>query len=194
MAISKELQIGKAGEYLVCSDLIIRGFIAYPSEQGLPYDVVLDNGNKLIKVQVKTTMTPRTIPQRASDRGAYIYNIKRNGRMNTSTYNECDVDIFALVALDTKQIGYVNKEQMVSTVILRDDRERGNYYDEKGYNDYMKSRSLYNNGMSRKDISNALSINYSSVCRYVSKGYTPIMSNAKYFSDIIVCDNWFKEL
>ena len=37
-----DLQIGKAGEYLVCADLILRGFVAYPSEQGLPYDIVLD--------------------------------------------------------------------------------------------------------------------------------------------------------
>ena len=35
---SKQLQIGKAGEYLVCADLIMKGFIAFPSEQGLPYD------------------------------------------------------------------------------------------------------------------------------------------------------------
>ena len=50
----KQLQIGKAGEYLVCADLIMKGFIAFPSEQGLPYDVLVDNGEKLLKVQVKT--------------------------------------------------------------------------------------------------------------------------------------------
>jgi len=48
MRDSKELQIGKAGEYLVCADLILKGFIAYPSEQGLPYDVFLDIDGKLI--------------------------------------------------------------------------------------------------------------------------------------------------
>ena len=35
---SKQLQIGKAGEYLVCADLIMKGFIAFPSEQGLSFD------------------------------------------------------------------------------------------------------------------------------------------------------------
>ena len=55
MRSSRQLQIGKAGEYLVCADLIMKGFIAFPSEQGLPYDVLLDNGKKLLKVQVKTT-------------------------------------------------------------------------------------------------------------------------------------------
>jgi hypothetical protein len=27
----EDMQIGKAGEYLVCADLIMRGYIAYPS-------------------------------------------------------------------------------------------------------------------------------------------------------------------
>jgi hypothetical protein len=49
---SKQLQIGKAGEYLVCADLILKGFVSFPSEQGLPYDVLLDTGEKLLKIQV----------------------------------------------------------------------------------------------------------------------------------------------
>ena len=28
-----DLQIGKAGEYIVCADLILKGFVAFPSEQ-----------------------------------------------------------------------------------------------------------------------------------------------------------------
>jgi len=35
-----DMQVGKAGEYLVCADLISKGYVAYLSEQGLPYDVV----------------------------------------------------------------------------------------------------------------------------------------------------------
>lgn len=59
-----DMQAGKAGEYLVCADLILKGFVAYPSEQGLPYDVVLDCGGKLLKVQVKATRTHKQTPQR----------------------------------------------------------------------------------------------------------------------------------
>ena len=46
LRLSDDLQVGKAGEYLVCFDLIMKGFVAYPSEQGLPYDLVLDTGKK----------------------------------------------------------------------------------------------------------------------------------------------------
>lgn len=40
--ISRELQIGKAGEHLVCCDLLTHGFNAFLSDQGLPFDVVTD--------------------------------------------------------------------------------------------------------------------------------------------------------
>src|SRR5690554_7519452 len=74
---SKQLQIGKAGEYLVCADLIMKGFIAFPSEQGLPYDILLDTGEKLLKVQVKTTEKARSVQQRKNPIPAYIFSIKR---------------------------------------------------------------------------------------------------------------------
>ena len=64
MRRSNELQIGKAGEYIVCADLIMKGLIAFPSEQGLPYDVVIDTGKKILRCQVKTTERARVIPQR----------------------------------------------------------------------------------------------------------------------------------
>ena len=56
---SKQLQIGKAGEYLVCADLIMKGFIAFPSEQGLPYDGIeidkeyFDNSIKRIIIETR---------------------------------------------------------------------------------------------------------------------------------------------
>ena len=112
MIDSKEMQIGKAGEYLVCADLILKGFVAYPSEQGLPYDVVLDIEGKLYKVQVKTTTTYRTIPQRKDDMKSYIFSIKRKGKYGKKRYGKDEIDIFALVCLDTKQIGYLRNADM----------------------------------------------------------------------------------
>ena len=49
MKVITDLQIGKAGEYLVCADLILNGYVAFLSEQGLPFDIVLDYNNKLYK-------------------------------------------------------------------------------------------------------------------------------------------------
>lgn len=54
--ISNELQMGKAGEHLVCADLILQGYNAFMADQGLPYDVVVDTDGKIHKVQVKSTL------------------------------------------------------------------------------------------------------------------------------------------
>ena len=51
---SNALEIGKAAEHLVCADLIIQGYRAYLSDQGLPYDAVVDVSGHLIRVQIKS--------------------------------------------------------------------------------------------------------------------------------------------
>ena len=125
-----DMQIGKAGEYLVCADLIARGYIAYLSEQGLPYDVVLDADGKLLKVQVKTTRTHKQTPQRVSNINTYAFNVKRRGKNNKSEHTECSCDLFALVALDEKQIGYMKNKDVKQTMFFRVESMRGTYRDE----------------------------------------------------------------
>jgi hypothetical protein len=44
---SRELEMGKAAEHLVCADLLMKGYNAFLSAQGLPYDVVIDQGRGL---------------------------------------------------------------------------------------------------------------------------------------------------
>lgn len=57
MAISRELEIGKAGEHFVCCDLIKNGMNAFLSDAGLIYDVLVDYNEKIYKIQVKSTET-----------------------------------------------------------------------------------------------------------------------------------------
>lgn len=125
-----ELQIGKAGEYLVCADLILKGFVAYPSEQGLPYDVVMDFGGRLIKIQVKTTKGLRNVLQRKTPSSAYIFNIKRHGKNNKCRHTSTTCHLFALVALDTKEIGYVINKEAKDTMYFRPAVLKGSYRDE----------------------------------------------------------------
>ena len=113
-----DLQVGKAGEYLVCADLILKGYVAFPSEQGLPYDVVFSAGNKLYKVQVKTTRKPTPVPQRKKRTDKYIINIRRCGKGGRKFYEKDDVDIFAIVAIDTKTIGYIKTEDAKQTMFF----------------------------------------------------------------------------
>ena len=125
-----DLQAGKAGEYLVCADLIINGFIAYPSEQGLPYDVVMDFNGTLLKVQVKTTRGLRNLTQRKNPIKAYQFNIKRCGKGNKKLINNKTCHFFALVALDTKEIGYMINKDVKQTMNFRPQNLKGTFKDE----------------------------------------------------------------
>lgn len=102
-----DIQAGKAGEYLVCADLILKGYVAYPSEQGLHYDLVFDYEGKLFRIQVKTTRKPLPTPQRKIRTEKYLFHIRRCGKKGRQHYSNKDIDIIAIVALDTKTIGYI---------------------------------------------------------------------------------------
>ena len=191
---SKQLQIGKAGEYLVCADLIMKGFIAFPSEQGLPYDILLDTGEKLLKVQVKTTEKARSVQQRKNPIPAYIFSIKRAGSNGKTRYEEKEIDLFALVCLDTMQIGYLTNKEMPTTINIRVDAFRGSYYDEKGIQDFEKVKELNKTIKNQSEISRITGIAVATVNRYLKDDGEPFESKAKYFSDFIRNKEWFYEI
>lgn len=134
------IQLGKAGEYLVCADLILQGYVAYLSEQGLHYDVVLDVDGRLLRIQVKSTRCPTgTIYPKVSQSKyspSYVFDIRygRNGRRKEYTNV---VDIFAFVIMDKRLIGYLPVEDVPKgTMRFRDktinyrDHKRGRYIED----------------------------------------------------------------
>jgi len=189
---SNELQIGKAGEYLACAELCMMGLIAFPSEQGLPYDILIDTGSRLLRCQVKTTSKPRVIPQRNKESYAYIFNVKRKGKGNIKRYTYDEVDLFALVSLDTKSVGFIKNQEMPDTINIRVDSMKGSYYDEKGFSDYKKVKELNKTIKNQTEISKMLSIHVATVNRMLSDGYKPFKSSALYFSEIIRDKEWFE--
>ena len=102
------LDLGKAAEHLVCADLILCGYRAFLSDQGLPYDVVIDEGGRLIRVQVKSTGGPRNMnSQGRSERIGYSFSVRRRGKDGKGEgLSEAHCDIVALVALDISKISY----------------------------------------------------------------------------------------
>jgi len=125
MKQTNDLQIGIAGEHLVCADLIKKGYKAYLSDQGLSYDVIADIDGKLYKVQVKTTSKYRAIPQRKKYTPAYLFWIRRCGKGGKKTYTEGDFDFMALVALDKGIIGYLKPDLVRGTMHLNEKKLRG---------------------------------------------------------------------
>lgn len=120
---SKQLDIGRAGEYIVMADLLMRGRKCFLTDQGINYDVVIDIPGALIKLQVKTTLCPRHMNDEYRT-PTYLFHVKRAGKGGERNYSVGEFDGFALVALDTKQIAYLPFRKSISkTVILRDRRK-----------------------------------------------------------------------
>ena len=101
--VSSELQQGKAAEHLVCADIILQGFSAFLADQGLPYDVIVDVGGLLKRVQVKSSIGPRVVQSRE---GVYQFSLRRSKAGNRPMH-VTEADLFAFVALDTRQIAYL---------------------------------------------------------------------------------------
>ena len=117
---SGDLEIGKAAEHLVCYDLLLKGYNAFLSDQGLPYDIIVDLGSRILRVQVKGTRRPKNpMPgHRLSD--GYFFHIRRTGRRGTRIYGDNEFDMYALVALDIHAIAYFAKDDLIlQTVSLR---------------------------------------------------------------------------
>jgi hypothetical protein len=111
--LSRELQIGKAAEHLACADVMIQGFNAFLSDQGLPYDMLVDIDGTLLRVQVKGTLGPYTLP-RGDGRGrdAYRFGLRR-GIGSKGRISPRSIDVFAFVALDTRRVAYVRTSELL---------------------------------------------------------------------------------
>ena len=170
----------------------MKGFVAFPSEQGLPYDVLLDVGDRLFRVQVKTTTGPRVVPQRVSESTAYIFNVKRAGKNNTKRHENNDLDIFALVCLDTRKVGYLLNGDMPDTLNIRVDALRGTHYDEKGIKDHATVMALSH--LTGTEISKQTGIPRDMIYRMRKPSYKPHETGARYFSDFERGPDWFAAL
>lgn len=117
---SLDMEAGKAAEHLVCADLLLQGYNAFLSDQGLPYDVVVDLGPRILRVQVKGTRKPKNPMPMTRISDGYFFHIRRAGKGGKRIYGINEFDIYALVALDIHAIAYFAKEQLnLQTVVLR---------------------------------------------------------------------------
>lgn len=171
--------IGRAGEYLVCADLLYHGYRVYfVPEYGLPYDVVMqDEDGRLYKIQVKATC----LKERAG-KNVYRFNLKCN--------NIDDVDIFAFVGLDEKVVGYFTKDYISGLgykheIVFKSRVHEGEYKDEITYKKYMKLKrdiiKMRNAGYTHDEISEALGISRSTV--YKIKNYVDMERERTYLDE-----------
>ena len=136
--ISKELNIGRAGQFLTVADLLMRNVQAYLTDEGVNYDVVADVDGRLIRLQVKTTQKMRVLRQSANP--IYFFNIRRAGKNGKREYEIGEFDGFALVALDIREVFYLIFDGSVgsASICIRDKNVK--YY---GRHNSAKKSGLY---------------------------------------------------
>jgi hypothetical protein len=115
-----DLELGKAAEHLVVADLILSGYRAYLTEQGLPYDAVLDDNGRLYRIQVKASRDPKKMPQHGAVGTGYLYHVRRAGKGGSRLYGDDEFDILALVGMDIRVVAYLPFERRVlQSIYLR---------------------------------------------------------------------------
>lgn len=186
-----KFKLGKAGEFLVGSHLLLKGFNVSQAGETLPYDLLLDTGEKILKVQVKTTDTYKVTNQWRGVSGAYVFGVKRKGYNSKKRYEDNEVDIFALVALDVMQVGYIKNCDMPTTINIRTDELKGQYHDEQGVIKQKEVRRMHKKGLTVKEICKKMQLGDTSVRNYLKDDFKPFVSKARYMSDIDREREWF---
>jgi len=105
--------------------------------------------------------------------------------------DEKEIDLFALVCLDTMRVGYVKNKDMPQTINIRVDALRGTYYDEKGIQDFKKVKELNKTIKNQSEIARQTGLAVATVNRYLKPNWKPFETKARYFSDFIKNKKWF---
>lgn len=92
--------LGRAGEFLVCADFALLGFdVALCPFAASASDVLVDLGDRVLRIQVKTTRSPKGTRR---DGRRYRFTLNKGGKKRYGR-----IDVFAFVAADIGATRYV---------------------------------------------------------------------------------------
>jgi hypothetical protein len=195
MHINDHQMIGLAGQYLTCCDLITKGLIAYPVAEGLPYDIVIDGIDKFLKVQVKICWQPVPRKGEPAVNKSYTFNFQHGrGKYKIGTYSKDEADIFALVALDIRKVGYVKVEDAGVALRFRSDNAKSIYQRDKVLKQHDDIINLTHKGFSAVEISKELKLSESTVYNHLKPDFKVADSTHRYFSAADKDADWFWEI
>ncbi|ELQ4640265.1 hypothetical protein IFY68_01991 [Klebsiella pneumoniae] len=107
---SSELELGKCGEYYAIFKLSKQGFICFPSDQGLPYDIVVQSGEYLLRGQVRTTLCMRDY---GKSKNVFRFSTRTGkGTCRATNYGSCD--FYAFVVIEEEKVGFMAASEIIS--------------------------------------------------------------------------------
>lgn len=110
MISEKSSRTGLSAELQLTAEALDRGLaVLSPVGDFLPYDIIISNGRKHLKVQVKAANIGRL-----GKRKRYIFSAQRADR---SKYTSAQVDVFALYFKDIRQWAFVPFKYVSGTSI-----------------------------------------------------------------------------
>jgi hypothetical protein len=189
----KEAQIGKVGEFLVCADLTMKGFSVSINDNRVRYDLIADTGSRLLRIQVKTCQHATVIKNTRQGKRCYKYNPRYHGKQGLrQVYAENDLDVFALVALDIRQIAYLASKDVKNSIYLYTEENRGEFYNDKIDSCINKVLSL-KGCMSKEKIAKKFEISKETV-RRIQQGTLKKRQRPLLFTDCIRDTDWFLQI
>ena len=112
--------IGTAGEQFFAYRALEEGLhVAQPLGDNLPYDLLVDSGQEILRIQIKTTTT-----EEQGRSGKYGFVLQHGG--NGSSYEDGTVDFFGLVVLPLRTVYIVPKSSMngrIKAYVYPDNKE-----------------------------------------------------------------------
>lgn len=92
-------------EYLVAADLCFAGYRCFLSAAGMSFDLGVEVGGKICRVQVKSTSCAKVRTQ--GTKRSYVFEPRGAGKIRTGLRAYIGLaDIFAFVALDIRRVMY----------------------------------------------------------------------------------------
>lgn len=133
---------GLAGEHLVCADLLLAGHRPALAPQLCPFDILAEIDGRLWRIQVKTTECARSNDGRRQGTKVYQWSFRKRGK---TLYSPKEVDLLALVSIDSRRIAYVLPDAARGCITIRanDDKYSGAGSFSRGYGQAGRTFSEY---------------------------------------------------
>jgi len=117
-----ETLIGKAWEYLVAYKLSSNWLKCFFAWEWFQYDLVVDTWKKLVRIQVKTTLSIKIQNKKKNTTKVMFFNLKRAWRWWKEVYKDGAFDYYALVCLENDRVFFIKQDMAwKKSISIRDD-------------------------------------------------------------------------